>query len=822
MALALDFVELMRFADQNKLPAQPTARGLSLWFAVCLASSGLADPDPAPALDPAFRPSFTATANVVLRAIVLQPDGRLLVAGRFDFFHGHPYNGLVRLDTHGAVDASFALWPGIQGTVNAVAVQPDGKILLGGDFVRVAGQVRHTLARLDADGSLDETFVSRVGGHPTPTIEVVRVQEDGRILIGGEFRMVGSTPRACLARLQPNGDLDETFDPGAAVEDGFGVVQDLAPLPDGGVVVAGLFTKFDGLACPGLVRLDAQGRVDSEFAPALYWSQGLVSVSLVRRQRDGRLLVAGRFDQLEGETRIGLARLQESGALDRDFEVGGGWGGVPDDAVRDLAVQPDGRIVLAGDFVQVGAALHRGITRVQANGAVDEEFDPGAGLLGRDGTTGHGNAIAIETDGRILVAGAFLQIGDVHRQHLARLLPNGGADSGYSNADGLVERVGAVNTIVVQADGRIVVGGDFERVQGEPRQALARILPHGTLDEPFNAHLIEGGIVNALALQPGGELIVGGRFAVHGRSQENLIRLTAEGHLDPTFDPNAGPNGEVYCLALEPDGHLVVGGQFDVVGGVARDRLARLDPFGVVDSGFVPRLSARVDTPDVYALAAQANGLVIIGGYFDAVNGESRTGLARLRHDGSVDLGFGGVDLIDGDLPIVTGLAFQGDGRLLVTGTFNLVAGEPWNGIARLGPEGELDRTFQPGTGVAGGELPTVYGVALEPGGQSVLVGEFETFAGEPRLNLARLNADGSLDPGFHPEGWMDWWALGGSGRCRRQHPHRRPIHHRRRPTPTGTREVPIRQRGAPVSLDQLRPEERHRRLGGAGHAAIQ
>ena len=132
--------------------AWPGWLGLSLtaWFSI----AALADAGPSPRLDPHFRPSFTTTDDAVLNAVALQADGKAIVAGRFEFFHGRPSSGLVRLDADGAVDASFALWPGIEGAVSTVANQPDGKIVIGGDFTSVSGQVRLGVARVDDEGSL--------------------------------------------------------------------------------------------------------------------------------------------------------------------------------------------------------------------------------------------------------------------------------------------------------------------------------------------------------------------------------------------------------------------------------------------------------------------------------------------------------------------------------------------------------------------------------------------------------------------------------------------------------------------------------------------
>jgi len=729
----------------------------SAWLA--LAAWG--DPPPPLTLDPNFRPSFTTTTGVELTAVALQPDGKLVVAGRFDLFHRHPYNGLVRLDDQGLVDTGFAFWPCVEGTVYAVAIQPDGRIVLGGDFVRVAARARSGLARLNVDGSLDEAFAPQLSGQRSSAVRVARVLPDGRIFVGGNFQAVGAHQRGGVARLQANGDLDETFDPGAGVEDGFGVVQDLAPLPEGGVVVAGLFTKFAGHQRPGLVKLEAEGAVNTAFAPALDWSEGLVSVSRVRRQENGRLLIAGRFDRVEGETRAGLARLRETGAADEGFDAGAAWGSLGHTSVHDLALQPDGQIVIAGDFEQIGTTPRRGLARLLPNGALDDGFDPGLGLQWRNGAAGTGISLVLQPNGCVIVAGLFDRLGTEARHLLGRVHADGSVDRAFSAAERLVERVGIVNTILVQPNGCILVGGDFERVQNQVRHALARLRPFGGLDETFHAGVEPGGVVNALALEPGGKLFVGGRFAtVHAEAHANLVRLQTSGRLDRSFDPGTGPNGEVYCATRQPDGQIVIGGRFDVVDGAAHDRLARLDAQGRVDADFNPQLSARVDIPDVYTLAAQPDGGLLVGGYFDAVNGHPKSSLARLQPNGSLDPTFGGSSLIGGDLPLVTAIALESSGRVLVSGAFAAVDGAPRRGIARLGPEGQLDPSFAPGTAVGGGELPTVYGLALGSGDRAVIVGEFDSFNETPRRNAARLDPDGTLDATFDPQGCMDWWAL--------------------------------------------------------------
>lgn len=711
------------------------------------------------AIDPTFRPMFTTTEGSSLAAVAVQADGRLLVAGTFDLLQGRPCNGLARLDPQGNVDPDFAFWPGVEGSVNTVVIQPDGAILVGGRFTRVNGEPRPSLARVHADGRLDDRFKPVLGGADGFEVFAVRVQADGRVVVGGDFRSAGHLPRRGIVRLLPDGSVDEEFAPGAGAEDAFGAVHDLALVPGGQVIAAGYFTKFNGFQRPGLVRLDSAGGVDPGFTPMLDWTQGLPAVQLVRRQPDGKLLVAGRFDRIGATPCNALARLEADGALDEGFQSTEDWGGRSANLIRDLAVLKDGRILVAGEFERLGQSSRAGILRLRVDGDLDDSFDPGEGLRDMDGTVVGASAIALQPDGRVTVVGGFEQIHGQPRHHLGRLWPNGALDADFCGPNWRVERGGAVLAVHVQADGRLVVGGDFERVNGVRRRALARLDADGNLDAGFDAGIADGGVVNALAAAPDRKLMVAGRFArLQGQPRGNVARLLPDGTLDAQFDPGEGPNGEVYCAAVQSDGAVVLGGDFDWVNGFPIERIARLDANGVVDAGFRPRLAHRNDLPEVYSILATTNGPLLIAGYFDRVNNEPRANLASLQSDGTLDPAFDPELTISGALPLVVGMAMQPDGRIVIGGTFEEVDGRPRAGIARLGPDGSLDAGFAPGTGISGGEPPAINALAVEPGGELFVVGEFSAFNTVPRLNLARLNANGSLDIGFDPGLSMNGW----------------------------------------------------------------
>jgi uncharacterized delta-60 repeat protein len=307
-----------------------------------------------------------------------------------------------------------------------------------------------------------------------------------------------------------------------------------------------------------------------------------------------------------------------------------------------------------------------------------------------------------------------------------------------------------VRALAVQADGKILIGGAFTALGDTSHERIARLNADGSLDPTFTASA--DGPVTAIAVQPDGAIIIGGFFSnVNAQPRTRLARLNTNGSLDPDFDPglspgNPGfPNG-VLALAVQSDGAILVGGEFSSIAGSAWANLARLTPAGDRDPTFNPIVNG-----PVYAILQfddQAARRIRIGGNFTLVNGESRRSLAALANDGGFDSTFNPFVNPNG---IVYGLARSTDGKLLVGGFFTEVF-VPFSdppifrpGLVRLGPDGNLDRTFNLG-GTTDGVITRV---AVQPDGNVLIAGQFTNTNLPDRANLARLNPDGSLDPAF-------------------------------------------------------------------------
>ncbi|MFL6234103.1 MAG: delta-60 repeat domain-containing protein [Thermoanaerobaculia bacterium] len=235
---------------------------------------------------------------------------------------------------------------GASETVHAVAVQPDGKVLIGGQFMAVDGHPHIGVARLNADGSFDETFLTETNA----TVASLYVQKDGKILVGGGFTEIGGQPRGGLVRLNPDGTVDDTFDPRIAE----GGVFAIAGQPDGKLVIGGFFTGAGGQPRHCIARVEADGRLDPTFNPG-YGVDGYVSA--IALQPDGRIVIGGQFSWVDGQARINLARLQTDGALDTSVQLD------TDGPVHALAAQADGQILAGGSFTKIGVAWRVGLAR---------------------------------------------------------------------------------------------------------------------------------------------------------------------------------------------------------------------------------------------------------------------------------------------------------------------------------------------------------------------------------------------------------------------------------------------------------------------------
>jgi uncharacterized delta-60 repeat protein len=359
-------------------------------------------------------------------------------------------------------------------------------LLLTGLFIGTAG------------GQIPDSFNP---GTENALVNALVVQPDGKVIFAGSFTHAAGQPRVGLARVDGNGILDSTFNP-APTNNCF--VGSLLLQPNGQIVVGGQFTQMGGQAHTNLARLNPDGTADSGFNPFLD-----SSVTAMALQPDGKLIVAGWFNHVNGQGRDYICRLNQNGTLDDTLAP------EPDNLVFGLMVQPDGKILVGGYFLYMAGQSRSRIARLNSDGSLDADFNPGADAVVY--------SFAFQSDSNILVCGDFFTIGGQPRSHIARLFPNGAVDTIFDAGAGHPEYQ-PIFSIAPQADGKIVVGGIFTSVSGQPRNYIARLLANGSADAAFNPGA--DWRIQAVGLQPDGKILAGGGFVqLGGQSRTNVGRF---------------------------------------------------------------------------------------------------------------------------------------------------------------------------------------------------------------------------------------------------------------------------------------------------------
>ncbi len=398
-------------ASIDSAPARRATRCPPAWPLAMLAAAMLAAPGlRAQDLDAGFTPSFDDS----VRAIAVEADGRIVVGGQFGSAGGQARPNLARVSATGAIAPALAA---PDDRVNAIALQADGGILIGGEFDSVGGSARVSVARLLASGALDPSFVAQVGTSAIGVTEL-GVQANGRIVIAGGFTTVAGQPRDGIARLHADGSLDAGFVPPVLG----GAVDAMLVQADGKVVIAG-FLGDASVDCNGycVLRLAANGAVDAGFAV----TRVVGTVWHFAGQADAKILVSGSFGSLGTHATYFVGRLGVNGAPDLGFANTA----LRSSTITRIVPLADGRIAIAGEmrWGTAGTSADR-IARLEANGARDTSFSEPA----LDSMI---IASALQPDQRLLVGGMFAQVAGQPRARIARLtvgtLPDEVFDDGF-------------------------------------------------------------------------------------------------------------------------------------------------------------------------------------------------------------------------------------------------------------------------------------------------------------------------------------------------------------------------------------------------------
>lgn len=544
-----------------------------------------------------------------------------------------------------------------------------------------------------------------------------------------------------------------------------------------------------------LTRYLADGTSDLGYGTEGFSARARMQPAGAARQPDGKIVVAGSYRKSSTEhMNFTLVRYDEEGALDPSFDAGGvvstGLGG--DAYATALALQPDGKIVVSGSVPGPGGSDFA-LVRYCANGVLDSSFGAGGVVVTDFGGYDYPAAVALQADGKIVVAGTSSGAAD-QLLVLARYNSDGSADQTLDGDGRVTTDVGEFDRAVdlaIQGDGRLVVAGYTFSQETRTDFVLVRYHVDGALDNSFDGggklvtdFFSDWDYPGSLAIQPDGKLVVAGRAANPGSNSTDfvLVRYNASGDPDNSF----GAEGKVFTdflgadganfVALQSDGKLVVAGATGYPDAYTSDfALLRYNSDGSPDNSFSGDGKEAGYYPVAvsanFALAVQSDGKVVVAGRTNPDQSRRADfGLARYGVDGTPDPGFGtgGTVVTDffGNLDQLTAMAIQADGKIIAAGyaIYDLVTGRHDLALARYNPDGTLDPSFD-GDGRVTSGFPELIGraasVAVQPDGKIVVAGT-ALHPGGRHLDFAlvRYNRDGSLDTGFGEEGKVitDFW----------------------------------------------------------------
>jgi len=318
-------------------------------------------------MDPAFATGFGFNSSV--RSIVSadNPGGNIYVGGDFTTYNGIQEIRIVRLDANGAFDPAFATGTGFNNAVHIIAPAGDGSgdLYVGGAFSTYNGITVNSLVRLNADGTVDPAFVTGTGFNNTVFIVVPAADGSGDIYVGGAFTFYNGIPANNLVRLNANGTVDQTFVTGSGFNN---TVFTLVSADDGSgdLYVGGAFTNYNGTVANDLVRLNSNGIIDLSFAMGAGFNNTVFHVVPVG-DGSGDVYVGGAFTSYNGLEANEAVRLNQNGTRDLAFSTGTGFSNTVFRVVP--AADGSGDVYIGGQFTQYQSTPIGRFVRLNSTGA---------------------------------------------------------------------------------------------------------------------------------------------------------------------------------------------------------------------------------------------------------------------------------------------------------------------------------------------------------------------------------------------------------------------------------------------------------------------
>ena len=373
---------------------------------------------------------------------------------------------------------------GFNSTAYTVKINSDGKIIVGGYFITYNLTPHRGIARINPNGSIDNAYVNGTSNGFNNGIQSLVIQSNGSVIAVGEFTTFNTTNNVGkIARLDANGNFDPSFNIGSgfnwSLSPNQTLPKDILLLPNDSVILLGTFNQYNGVTNNYIVKLTANGTIDSTFnvGGSGFGFKTLGGAVYTSGAHNGKIIVCGEFTSYNGVVSNGIIRLNSNGTVDSTFNVGSGFNQtVGNFSVNTVYINPDNTILVGGSFTSYNGTPSKGIVRLLSNGAIDSSFNIGSGINGFANVV---RDIKVQTDGRILVCGGFNSYNGTPANSIVRINPNGTVDTSFVTVPGFIAQT---YEMAIQSDGKIVVVGGFNNVANTTQYYVARLKTNGTLD----------------------------------------------------------------------------------------------------------------------------------------------------------------------------------------------------------------------------------------------------------------------------------------------------------------------------------------------------
>jgi uncharacterized delta-60 repeat protein len=712
--------------------------------------------------------------RIAVTSCNFEPNGKLMIAGKFQNYSGSSANYLRRLNADGSRDLSWTV-----GSLNAAPItalrQRDSKYVISGTFTSYSGSAVNRLVRTNISGTIDTTF--KPGTSTNNYAYSILEDASNRLVLGGNFTTYSGSTVNYIVRINTNATIDTSFNMGTGFN---GTTRAIVMQSDGKLIVSGDFSSYSGSSTNRIVRINTNGTLDTTYKAGSTLNQfsNATTPYGLGIQTDNKVIAHGEFTQYSGSVRNRLTRINTDGTLDTTFNPGSGFDQFDNDTTAiDIAgeqriiIDSAGKIYVAGGFTSYSGSAVNALIKLNPDGTIDTTFDytgsfvSGFGYNRYDTSTsqirGPGVAAIALTGSTLAAAGRFITYKESHIGGIARLDLSGSmyqrtalhTFGGFQYTSYNSSADTQANVIKKIGDKFIVAGGFTQYNSTSSIGGIIMLNSDFSRDTTFKSGVGFNSAVSNLHYIPAtNKILVTGTFTTYSGSSVNRIaRLNLDGTLDTSFATGlSGFNNDVWACVTESNGKIICSGTFTTYNAATQNRIIRLNENGTVDTDFKTGNGVATVGATVSGLALQSDGKIIFGGpTCTAYSGSVATtrGSFRAMPSGSEDTTF------KGTWSFSLGPVFikqAPDGKLVMLSEATTYSGSSVNGIVRTNLDGTVDTSFKQGTGFnAGGNYASSNRIEFDPDGNIYIAGWFSNYSGSRIQSLVKLKANGSIDPIF-------------------------------------------------------------------------